>query len=86
MSTHRPASRDDLQSWICDALRSHGGEATIPDIARHIWRHHEDALRAAGDLFYTWQYDMRWAAKRLRDKGKLTKTGASQRGRWALKG
>ncbi|SDW39046.1 hypothetical protein SAMN05444006_10397 [Allgaiera indica] len=35
----------------------------------------------SGDLFYTWQYDMRWAAQNLRGAGKLVLSGRN----WALK-
>jgi hypothetical protein len=72
-------------SWVCDALTEHGGEARIVDVARLIWAHHEAELRTSNDLFYTWQYDMRWAAKRLRDEGKVAAPEASPRGTWALK-
>jgi len=35
------------------------GETSIVRIAKHIWDCHEADLRASGDLFFTWQYDMR---------------------------
>jgi len=56
-------------------LQASGGEARVPDIARHIWENHEHDLRASGDLFYTWQYAMRWAGQVLQKEGKLTKKG-----------
>ena len=40
-----------------------------------IWKHHENDLQTAGSLFYTWQYDMRWAAQKLQKEGKLSKAG-----------
>ena len=43
-----------------------GGKGTVTAVARFIWAHHEPDLRSSGDLFYTWQYDMRWAATVLR--------------------
>lgn len=61
-----------LQPWIMDAL-SELGEASVTDVAKHIWDHREADLRASGDLFYTWQYAMRWEAQKLQDAGKLTK-------------
>ena len=79
------AQRADLMTWVHDALISHGGEARIVEVAKHIWEHHEADLRASGDLFYTWQYEMRWAATRLRDQGKVAAPEASPRGTWALK-
>lgn len=78
------AHRRDLMSWVYDALTEHGGEAKIVDVARYIWAHHEADLSASGNLFYTWQYDMRWAAKGLRDEGKVAAPGISSRGTWAL--
>lgn len=79
------ATRQDLKSWVYEALAEHGGEAKIVGVARHIWGRHEADLRASGDLFYTWQYDMRWSAKRLRDEGKVAAPDATPRGTWALK-
>ena len=33
-----------LREWIQDALRAHGGAATLIQVCRHIWQHHEDDL------------------------------------------
>ncbi len=63
--------REYLQQWVLDAVRLEGGAATVLQVARRIWANHENELRKAGDLFYTWQYDMRWAGQRLRDNGFL---------------
>ena len=73
-----------LKSWIVDALEELDGEATIVQVAYVIWRDHEDDLRAMGDLFYTWQYDMRWAAQTLRDGGTLVKLHGQRIGLWVL--
>ena len=73
-------------SWVYEALAENGGKASIAAVAKYIWTHHEADLRASGDLFYTWQYDMRWAAKRLRDKDKLASPDAAPRGVWTLTG
>lgn len=79
------ATRGDLMPWILKALNDVGGEAKIVQVARHIWDNHEDDLRSSDDLFFTWQYDMRWAAMKLRKEGKLTAPEATKRGSWALK-
>lgn len=68
------ATHNDLKDWVQDAL-SELGPATVPAIAKHIWEKHEADLRASGDLFYTWQYAMRWAGQRLQIEGKLLKNG-----------
>lgn len=65
------ASRADLLTWVRDGLLKLGGRGRVPEVARQIWEEHEADLRAAGDFFYTWQYDMRWAALHLRKQGVL---------------
>ncbi|MAN98240.1 hypothetical protein [uncultured Roseovarius sp.] len=72
------ADREDLKKWVVEALKDHGGQAALIDVAKHIWKHHEVELRASGDLFYKWQYDMRWAAMVLRKQGVMSDG-------WALK-
>lgn len=67
------ASRGVLQDWVIDALRASGGTGSPVSVAQHIWKNHRADLENSGDLFYTWQYDMRWAAQKLRDAGVLVK-------------
>ena len=74
----------DLRDWVEDALKSLGGRGSVVDVARVIWRDHEAERRASGDLFYTWQYDMRWAAQMLRDTGRAKPTRGLPRGVWEL--
>jgi hypothetical protein len=71
------ATSADLEEWVTEALRELGGEAAVPRIAEQIWKKHEDELRKSGDLFFTWQYAMRWAGQRLQQKGKLKKKSRS---------
>lgn len=66
-----------LKSWVLEAL-SDLGPATVPRIAQHIWENHEAELRTSGDLFYTWQYAMRWAGQVLQHEGKLQKNGPNR--------
>ena len=73
-----------LQDWIVEALRRRGGSATLLEVAGDIWASHEQELRASGNLFLTWQYDMRWAATALRHAGRLRAAGDSARGVWEL--
>lgn len=68
------ATRNDLKSWVLDALTAQG-PSKVPRIAQHIWEHHEPELRSSGDLFYTWQYAMRWAGQVLQLEGKIRKNG-----------
>ncbi|QFT82541.1 hypothetical protein FIU89_18085 [Roseovarius sp. THAF27] len=75
------ALRDDLVPIVRDGLKALGGSATIKELAKHIYIHHEKALKASGDDYYIWQYEMRWAAQQLVDRGELTK---KPRGTWRL--
>lgn len=48
-----------------------GGRAKIIDIFKKFWRDYYDELSKSGDLFYTWNYDIRWAATKLRKAGRM---------------
>ncbi|MBK5928310.1 hypothetical protein [Rhodobaculum claviforme] len=69
------ADRTDLKVRVMDAITAAGGEACLVDVAKHLRNEHETELRASGDLFFTWQHDMRWAATLLRKEGKMGKGG-----------
>lgn len=74
-----------LRPWILEALEQLGGEGSVVDVCRVVWQRHEHELRAQGDLFFTWQYDIRWAAQQLRDEGRLQRaTGSRRRDPWQL--
>ena len=76
------ATREDLKVWIVEALEAHGGSGTIHDVAKHIWINRERELRLNERLFYSWQYDIRWAAKVLRDQDVILPP--NQKGIWEL--
>jgi hypothetical protein len=78
------ATKSDLQAWVVEALASLGGSATVVPVCREIWLRHELDLRASGDLFFTWQYDVRWAAQKLRDAGILEPVHGDRRGNWTI--
>jgi hypothetical protein len=73
------ATKTDLLEWVLAALREPDGQAHVTAIARHSWGYHESDLRSSGDLFFTWQYDMRRAAQRPQKAGKLVKLSRSWR-------
>ena len=78
------ATKSDLVIWVEEAIAAAGGRSKIVQVAEHIWLNHESELRASEGLFYTWQYDMRWAATKLRREGKLLSEDVSPRGLWVL--
>ena len=75
------ATREDLKRWVYEAV-SDLGPSLVPDVARHIWERHEHDLRSSGDLFFTWQYAMRWEAMKLRKEGAFAP--AAKDGLWRL--
>lgn len=79
------ATKHDLQDWVREALVALGGSARLVDVAKEIWKGHEFELRDSDELFYTWQYDMRWAANGLRRGGVMKAAEASPNGVWELK-
>ena len=74
----------DLPPHLLDIVVALGGSVTVLEASREFWQRHEPELRVSGDLFYTWQYELRWAAQELRDSGKLAATGRGASSRWAL--
>ncbi len=73
-------TKNDLKGLALDALQALGGSSRISEICRHIWDHHEAELKASGELFYTWQYAMRWAGQELQKERKMSKAATTTRG------
>jgi hypothetical protein len=78
------ATKSDLKDWIVEALSVHGGSARIPEVAKHVWENHKAELAKSADLFYTWQYDIRWAADQFRVEHRLQPKPRGDRGPWRL--
>ena len=77
------ATKGDLVDWVQEALKSAGGTASILYVAQYIWNNHKKQLEE-NDLFFTWQYDMRWAATEVRKRGVLVRAEDDRRGKWSL--
>lgn len=54
------------------------------EVTKRVWQVREQDLRQAGDLFFTWQYDVRWAAQYLRNNGYLYAVDGDRRAPWRL--
>lgn len=76
--------RDVLEMWILESLKEMNGSASLLEVCKWVWINKEKELRSSGDLFFTWQYDIRWAATRLRKKGMLQDAVVSPTGIWEL--
>jgi len=82
---HAMSSKADLMGWVVEALSQLGGSAEVIEVSKQVWRNHETDLTSSGDLFFTWQYDVRWAAKKLRDSGMLKPSeGRRPHAKWEL--
>jgi hypothetical protein len=77
-------TREQLPQIIEQSLRRLGGTAPLVEVAKDIWVHHEPELKASGNLFYTWQYEMRWAAQKLRESHKLAYSKKDRKQVWEL--
>lgn len=73
-----------LTGWLFEALKSLDGRGSIVNICKFVWKNHKEELEDSGDLFYTWQYDIRWAAWKLRKEGKMKSEEISPKGIWEL--
>lgn len=73
-----------MTNWVIDALEHHDGKATIIEISKYVWDYYGEKIKRSGDMFYKWQYEIRWAGNILRKKGVLRPTGESPRGVWKL--
>ena len=78
-------TKDLLPELLVHCLKELEGEATIVQVCKRFWLHYEDELKHSGDLLYTWQYDIRWAATELRKAGKMIDADISPKGLWQLK-
>lgn len=77
-------TRKDLCPWIIEALGPLGGSARIDKIKEYIWDHHADDIRESGNLHFTWNEDILWAATQLRSKGVLKKSSETPKSVWSL--
>ena len=76
--------RQDLVPALGEALTALGKRGSIPRVCEYIWNKYEQDLRGSGDLFFTWQYDVRWAATVLRHQKKMKPAELSPKGVWEL--
>jgi nucleosome binding factor SPN SPT16 subunit len=76
--------RYDLADILYKSLQALGGSSNIVEVCKFIWDNYKSELESSGDLFYTWQYDIRWAATQLRKAGKMKDFKTSPQGIWEI--
>ena len=77
-------TREIMKEWVKQSLVQLGGRATIIDICKNVWENHKIEIQDTADLFYQWQYEIRWAGDLLRREGTLVPARTSPRGVWEL--
>ncbi len=77
-------SRSTMSQWVLEALQQLGGSAVHLEVARRVWQNHGADIQAAGDYFFEWQYELRWAADLLRREATMAPADPAARGTWAL--
>ena len=81
----RIIKRKDLTEILEEALVSLGGEGRIVEICEYIWSKYSNDLLSSGDIFYTWQYDLRMSAKEtLKAEGKVITIKDGNKSIWKL--
>lgn len=59
-----------IRVWVEEAVAHYKGSTTSMAIRKYIWKYHaEDLYVSGGNLFYTWQEDIKSATLELRKKG-----------------
>jgi len=81
----KPITKNTLCLIVYEALEYYNGKSSIIDIAKYIHNNYENLLKISGDIYYTWQYDYRWAATQLRNEGKIKRSNECDRGIWEIK-
>ena len=77
--------RKELTEILEEALIALGGEGKIVEICEYIWIKYKEDLLDSGDIFYTWQYDLRMSAKEtLKAKGKIVTLKDGKKSVWKL--
>ncbi|HIC8823640.1 TPA: hypothetical protein ACW719_003534 [Klebsiella aerogenes] len=77
-------TREDMKQWIILCLQEGNGSAWPREVSKYVWDNYESELKASGDVLYTWQYDIRWAAQQLRYDGILKSVNRRRDLPWEL--
>lgn len=75
-------TKEMLPDLLYSVIKDMGGRGTIIDICKRFWSEYENELKKSGDMFYTWQYDIKWAATTLRKTGRMKDAILSPSGVW----
>jgi hypothetical protein len=77
-------TKEMLPDLLYSVLKKMGGSASLLAVCKKFYSIYEVELKNSGDLFYTWQYDIRWAATTLRKSGRMKGANISPIGVWEI--
>lgn len=72
--------RELMKEWVQETLQDLGGSASILEVCKGVWKRHQKEIQGTEDLFYQWQYEIRWAGTLLRREGVIRSAESSPRG------
>ena len=79
-TTTKPMTKTDLTSVVLNSLTSQ--PMSIIDISREVFMN--SGLSPADDMFYTYQYDMRWSLMELVNSGVVSRDKLGNRSFYSL--
>ena len=62
-------TRKELPDILLSILKNMGGSASMMEVFKFFWKEYGAKISQTEDIFYTWNYDIRWAATNLRKRG-----------------
>ena len=77
-------TKEMLPDLLYSVLKKMGGSASLLAVCKKFYSIYEVELKSSGDLFYTWQYDIRWAATTLRKTDRMIDAKVSPNGVWEI--
>lgn len=77
-------TRKDLPNILYQILDELGGRAKMMDVFKSFWTKYKNVLKETDDIFYTWNYDIRWAATQLRKENRMKPAKTKENSHGAL--
>jgi hypothetical protein len=76
--------KEELPELLYLLLIEMGGKAKLIDIFKAFYSKYESQLKKSGDLYYTWNYEIRWAATKLRKENRMVNAKEQKKGIWEI--
>ena len=76
--------KEMLPDLLYGVFKDMSGHGSIISICKRFWSNYENELKNSDDLFYTWPYNIRWAATAFRKTGRMQDANLSPSGVWEI--